>query len=375
MEIIHLILGKANPARMNGVNKVVHELATQQQQAGMAVEVWGFTAHMVHNYPERVYKTRLFEASPNPFRVGQSWKEAMLARRGEVIVQLHGGFVPRFYAAARFLQQHHIPYLITPHGNYNWHALQRNFFQKKLYFRLFESRLLAGAGAVHMLGQSEVDGLQRLYPNQKSVMVPYGYNAMPERITHDTGTFTVGFCGRLDIDHKGIDRLIEGFAEFAKTVPSARLWLIGDGPDRQPLEDLANRLDLGDSVKFWGGQYGSDKFELLYGCSVFVHASRYEGLPVSVLEAASLGIPCLVSEATNLANEIRTYEAGWVAGEGTPPEVTDGLNRLYAQWLIDGLRPLGQNARRMVQEEFNWPRQLDRLNQLYEKVMSECVNE
>ena len=49
MEIIHLILGKANPNRMNGVNKVVHELATTQVEKGISAEVWGITDNPVHD--------------------------------------------------------------------------------------------------------------------------------------------------------------------------------------------------------------------------------------------------------------------------------------------------------------------------------------
>ena len=51
MEIIHLVLGKANPLRMNGVNKVVHELAEQQCASGLKASVWGITAQPVHDYP------------------------------------------------------------------------------------------------------------------------------------------------------------------------------------------------------------------------------------------------------------------------------------------------------------------------------------
>ena len=53
MEIIHIILGKANPERMNGVNKVVHEMASNQTQRGYEVMVWGITTNPVHDYPER----------------------------------------------------------------------------------------------------------------------------------------------------------------------------------------------------------------------------------------------------------------------------------------------------------------------------------
>jgi hypothetical protein len=43
MEIIHIVLGKANPDRMNGVNKVVYQLATKQVEFGENVAVWGLS--------------------------------------------------------------------------------------------------------------------------------------------------------------------------------------------------------------------------------------------------------------------------------------------------------------------------------------------
>ena len=63
MEIIHLILGKANPDRMNGVNRAVHHLATSQAQNGMHVSVWGITPTPDSAYPDgRLYTTRLFRS-------------------------------------------------------------------------------------------------------------------------------------------------------------------------------------------------------------------------------------------------------------------------------------------------------------------------
>jgi len=60
MEIIHIVLGKANPDRMNGVNKVVYQLATKQVEFGENVSVWGIAKDKDTNYGERNFETRLF---------------------------------------------------------------------------------------------------------------------------------------------------------------------------------------------------------------------------------------------------------------------------------------------------------------------------
>ena len=159
MEIIHLILGKANPDRMNGVNKVVHEFATNQVQRGYKVQVWGITAKPVHDYPERIFKTELFRHFKNPFKVDKNLKTALVEKKGQIVVHLHGAFIPVFYSVSQFLYQQQIPFIITPHSTYNKVMMKKNAVVKNVYFRLFESKLLNRASAVHLLGKTEWEGL------------------------------------------------------------------------------------------------------------------------------------------------------------------------------------------------------------------------
>src|ERR1700722_11488354 len=135
MEIIHLILGKANPERMNGVNKVIHEMATNQHLHGYPVQVWGITAQPKHDYPDRVFSTRLFQAYRNPFRLDAALKQAFLDYKGRIVVHIHGAFIPVFYAVSRFLDDHTIPFIITPHSTYNRLIMKKNAMRKKIYFR------------------------------------------------------------------------------------------------------------------------------------------------------------------------------------------------------------------------------------------------
>ena len=63
MKIIHIILGKANPKRMNGVNKVVYSLASIQLEQGFDVEVWGITPEIESGAShEPPFPLRLFPA-------------------------------------------------------------------------------------------------------------------------------------------------------------------------------------------------------------------------------------------------------------------------------------------------------------------------
>ena len=198
MEIIHIILGKANPDRLNGVNKVVNNLATEQSKAGKNVQVWGITSDPTLNYPPRNFKTRLFKASKNPFSLDRGLKQAIL-EHPLAVFHLHGGWIPVFATLARFMVRHRIKYVLTPHGAYNTIAMQKSALTKKLYLKLFEAFLLRNAAKVHAIGSSEVEGLQRVFPKSRSFLLPYGFESSQKHIHVDrNGKFTIGFVGRLD---------------------------------------------------------------------------------------------------------------------------------------------------------------------------------
>lgn len=367
MEIIHLVLGKANPDRMNGVNKVVFQLATEQATSGRAVEVWGITARPVHDYGERHFRTRLFKAQYFPFGIDPALKAALKAKKGGAIVHLHGGWIPVYASLSAYMSSIGMPFVLTPHGAYNTIAMRRSGWQKKLYFRLFEKKMLRRAQQIHAIGQSEVSGLAAIFPNEKSTLLPYGYRAAgsQEPQMNTNAHFTIGFIGRLDIYTKGLDLLLEAFALFHKECPGAQLWIVGDSAEKSTLQADIDRRGLTAAVRLWGSKFGNEKADLLQNMHVFAHPSRNEGLPASVLEAALAGIPCVVTQATNVAESIADYQAGIAVGDESIEGLLDAFQRLYRQWQAGVSAQMGQNAARMVAEKYNWAHVLEQFDHLY----------
>lgn len=368
MEIIHIVLGKANPERMNGVNKVVHQLATVQASTGRSVEVWGITPDPHPNFAPRNFKTRLFQAQQNPFLLDAGLKAALMVRKGQAVFHVHGGWIPTFWALTRYLHSLDIPYVFTPHGAYNEVAMARSAWKKRLYFQLFEQHVLLRARQVHCIGQSEVAGLDRLLPGIPSRLLPYGLDfqsAMPLPAPA-TGPFVVGFMGRLDIHTKGLDLLLTAFATFHREQPHSELWIMGDGPEASRLADMVAKLGLQDGVRLLGSKFGEEKTEALRRMHVFVHPSRNEGLPSAVLEAASMGIPSIVSQATNLGSYVQQYAAGLVIHNENVAALTEALRHIHLQWQSpEGLSAMGANARSMVRTAFDWHHILREFDQLY----------
>ena len=359
LQVIHILLGKANPNRMNGVNKMVNSLAEHQAILGKDITIWGITKNPIHDYPQRTYKTKLFK-DKGKLSVSIELRIAIeLLADENVIFHLHGGFIPQFYPIAKLLVKHQISYVFTPHGAFNTVALQRSQFKKMIYVKLIESYLVKHAKHVHLIGESEITGTQEIFGVVPYQLIPNGQDSIAEsslpNSKNGNSIPVFGFIGRLDSHTKGLDTLLKGFAVMLhKANKTSELWLIGDGPDKAKLEKLAQNLHIAKHMKFLGAQYEAEKDELLNQLDFLCLVSRNEGLPGVVLEAASAGIPAIVSRETNLESYIIKNNAGFVTKDNTTEGVTAAL--MAATECIEEKKnlQLGQNAIQMVKKHFNW---------------------
>ena len=115
-------------------------------------------------------------------------------------------------------------------------------------------------------------------------------------------------------------------------------------------------------------KFGEEKNNILNIIDIFVHPSRNEGLPTSVIEAASFGKPCLVSEATNIADKIIKYKAGTSISNQSITELAAALQEMYSIWTDDEVyKNYCENAILMVNENYCWKNVIEKINEkLYE---------
>jgi glycosyltransferase involved in cell wall biosynthesis len=103
------------------------------------------------------------------------------------------------------------------------------------------------------------------------------------------------------IPHKGIHYLIAAYKQLQKTHPKItdtyKLAIVGSGYHTEQYEQYLRTMAQGDNnIIMTGAQYGTDLIELLGHATIYIHPSTQEGLPITVLEAMSLGLPALVSD-------------------------------------------------------------------------------
>ena len=158
----------------------------------------------------------------------------------------------------------------------------------------------------------------------------------------------IGTVGRL-VDVKRQDVLIHSFSSLRKSVPSAHLILVGDGPLRSELEQLVDSLGLKDSVHFVG--YQPEAWKYLHMMEVFALTSSSEGMPQAVLEASVAGIPVVASRVGGLPEVIDDGRTGILF----PPGDVDSLTRSLVELSTCELkaRRMGAAARTLVESKFN----------------------
>jgi glycosyltransferase involved in cell wall biosynthesis len=97
--------------------------------------------------------------------------------------------------------------------------------------------------------------------------------------------------------NKAVDVLVQAFAEIAPTRPGARLDIVGDGPERTTLTQLARALAVGDRVTFHGARPRAEIRSLLWRSSCFVSTSRNETFGVAIAEALATGLPVIATRS------------------------------------------------------------------------------
>ncbi|MDP4086640.1 MAG: glycosyltransferase [Bacillota bacterium] len=137
---------------------------------------------------------------------------------------------------------------------------------------------------------------------------------------------TIVSTGRI-VDDKGFDVLIEAFAKVANELPGWKLEIYGEGPAKKYLNSLIKILGMENRV-FLKGQTG-DVQSVLAKSSFFVLASKAEGLPMSLIEAQSIGLPCISTDCAPGIREIITeYKDGLMAPVGDVPFLSRHIRRL-----------------------------------------------
>jgi len=265
------------------------------------------------------------------------------------------------------------------HNIYTRELLRKNRLRKLLYGRLFERPLLNGALAVHVLAEQDAEYLADYGVRVPAFAVPNGFDAeeVPERHREeapcgrgDGATLNFLFLGRIDASQKGLDLLLRALAGgiHAGRLPSnIRLDLVGrDWGDQRRLETLAARLRVADFVRFPGYVPPAERWNVLSSHDILILPSRWEGVPLVVIEAMALGKPVIVSEETGTSSYVREAQCGYLV-QPNPASICAGLIRAIET--RDEWRGMGERGRAFAYQHLTWAKIAEQATHALEEIL------
>lgn len=320
----------------------------------------------------------------NPWLISQNWITYIQTKFGiPDIVNFHSVYTPFHVALARRCRQLRWPYIVTPRGGMTCLAQKIKRTKKIIANFLFFRSYVKHATGIHALCPREAEEIQTLFGVNKVIIVPNGVEdylleAHGELQRANLGNFghkddlILGFVGRIYVYHKGLDLLLKAMAILKSKYSRSRYSLFLVGPfhtmkDKHLFCSAVESLNLKDVVKLIGPKYGDEKLCHFLACDVFVHPSRFEGMPMSVLEAMALGRPCLVTPGTNMADVV--CEGGGWKCEPDPRSIAEALKAIYEQRNL--LEALGRQSHELIRNRFTWRKIAQRLKNEYTKIIEE----
>jgi glycosyltransferase involved in cell wall biosynthesis len=262
------------------------------------------------------------------------FRELILAKNQPDII--HANIYSSSDLAYVFSRLYHLPALLSEHASVYPRNLLSTYQQS--YYRFFMNRLRLIMPVSRDLQQH----MQKAGFRGPFMVIP---NAVDTTIFHpaaraqiDTRKPITILCVAMLQPVKGLGYLLEALASLRSKSINGRLWLAGEGPERQALQELAEKLQLSGQVSFLGLRSKAEIAELMREADLFCLTSIWENQPVALIEAMASGLP-VEAPAVGGIPEIVSPDFGELF---VPGDVGDLVDKLV--YMIDHLEAYSASA-------------------------------
>lgn len=160
--------------------------------------------------------------------------------------------------------------------------------------------------------------------------------------------------------------MIESFCLVLKQLPNSYLVLVGDGPERQTLEQHSARLNVSKNVIFLG--FRNDIVSYLSMFDLFIMSSLMEGIPLALLEAMAVSRPVVVTNVGGNSEVVIEGETGILI----PPKDSEKMAQAIIKILQNPnlAKKMGEAGRKRVEDKFTLDRMVNRYESIYEEYLA-----
>jgi len=251
-----------------------------------------------------------------------SWLNSNIQNFG--VAHIHAVFNHSSAVAAHACHKAGVPYIIRPLGTLDPWSMTQKSLRKRLFWHVSGKGMLRRAAAVHYTSEAEKLSTEKHLGLNHGKVIALGIDASSsdsrDKRAHlfpalESESYVL-VLSRLH-PKKGFDVLIDAFLSLVQMQKFAHWSLViaGDGPSGY-VSKLKAKVAASlhrDRIMFAGWVEGEKKNAVLGGASLLALPSRQENFGFCVMEALSHSVPVLVSPNVNLAAEIASAKAGWIA--------------------------------------------------------------
>jgi glycosyltransferase involved in cell wall biosynthesis len=237
-----------------------------------------------------------------------------------------------------------IPYMIYGRGS--------DVYLPDWFTKLAAKGILKNASAVIALTEHMKDAMQAIY-SRDIIVVPNGIN-LNENAEREAEGGNPGkrvlFVGRLH-PVKGVQYLLGAMKMVHQELPEAKLILVGDGEEREHLENLTDSLGIRGCVEFAGRVPHDRVQDYMNRAEVFVLPSLSEGFPVTILEAMACGLPVVATRVGGIPDIIEDGTNGYLVDARDQEQIAEALLRVLQDKM---LQKIMSNNNRKSAEKYRW---------------------
>lgn len=359
---IHVYLREFPPLgdKLNsGMIKAVHGLAAGFAQNGAQVTVLSDGPQTSTFEAACGYEIRCFahdRTGGGPSSIPASLERYIDQCDEPGVFLLNGVFSPNVYLVSRACKRNQIPYVAAPHDPYHPTIFATNRHLKIPYWYLRERPMLREAKAIQVLDFRHAEWLRAWGVHTPIIEVLNGYAPEDVRPLESLSWRMEGppkllYLGRIDAHNKGLDLLLDAFAEL-KDKTDAQLTIQGpDWGDKQAVMKRATRLGLDSRVKFNEPDFDKPAAQISSEQDVFLLPSRFEGFGLSALEAMLAGRVVMVSDVAGIAPHVRASKCGNVISCDVN-HIKSGLMELLS--LRSKWKEMGLSGREYALSHLRW---------------------
>ncbi len=369
------MLSSEFPPDLGGISTYVHNLSKKLIERGHTVTVITRGTYR-KTYQEKidgisVHRVRFIPSYPSPFKlhglfVNKSFK---LLEPDFDVVHVHGTLVPVIHTS--------LPVIFTSHGTSNkdidnmpmksFHFYVVSLMRRQLFNA--EKTIVGSADVITSVSHSCAKELKKDHVvNKKITVVNNGVDSnffIP--IENNKKENYILYTGRLET-RKGLIDFIESAKYVCRKYVDIKFILTGKGTIKNYLERRIDSFGLKKNFCFTGFVDRSMLLEYYQNAAIYVLPSYYEGLPTTLLEAMSCGIPSIATNVEGSSEVIIDGETGLLVPPKDPEKLAEAIIMLLENKVLRNR--LKMNARKYIVATHDWEIITDRIEKVYEKCVT-----